>query len=375
MKITYVISGVAKSSNFEWVAQGLQKAGWEQHYFLLQSETETEFSRFLDKQQIQYTFIRLLGKKDFPMAFIKLCFRFMQSKPFILHCHLTEAGLLGLTAGWLCRIKTRVYTRHHSSSNENYAPRAVKYDLFLNRYATQLIAISKNVARHLIRREHVPESKVKLIYHGVAFSESDSVSTQRVEALRIKYQLGSQTPVIGVIARYIHLKGIQYIIPAFQKLLETYPDACLVLANAKGDYTGEIRALLRQIPARNYREIEFESDLFALYRLFQGYVHVPIDEYCEAFGQTYIEALACKIPSVFTLSGIAPEFITDRRNALVVPYCNPERIYTALLELLSTPALCQTITDHGYQDVREKFDIQKTIGDLDHYYHALTDHK
>ncbi len=138
---------------------------------------------------------------------------------------------------------------------------------------------------------------------------------------------GEDAPVIGVVARYEILKGIQCIIPAFRRLLEDFPDAKLVLANAYGHYAHQIRRLLRgMLPDHSYCEIQFEPDPVALYSSFDVFVHTPLVAGYEAFGQVYVEALAAGLPSVFTPSGIAAEFITDQLNAHLVPFQDSDAI-------------------------------------------------
>src|SRR5690606_4491552 len=105
----------------------------------------------------------------------------------------------------------------------------------------------------------------------------------------------------------------------------------------------------------------------ALYKLFDVYVHVPIDEKIEAFGQTYVEALAAGIPSVFTKSGIANDFIEDERNALVVPFRNSEAIYSALLRVLTDETLRESLILEGKKSV-EKFDFHNMADQLDSIY-------
>ena len=77
----------------------------------------------------------------------------------------------------------------------------------------------------------------------------------------MKYDLGSSAPVIGVIARYIEWKGIEYIVEAARIVLRTHPNVLFIFANARGDPT--IAATVRKLPARSYGEIPFEPDLFA----------------------------------------------------------------------------------------------------------------
>ncbi|MBL0097760.1 MAG: glycosyltransferase [Bacteroidetes bacterium] len=86
---------------------------------------------------------------------------------------------------------------------------------------------------------------------------------------------------------------MQYIIPAFERILKSQP---------------------KKLPSDSYIKIEFERDLFSLYSIFDYFIHAPIDPSVEAFGQVYIEALAAGIPSIFTLSGIAPDFIVDGKT-------------------------------------------------------------
>jgi glycosyltransferase involved in cell wall biosynthesis len=126
--------------------------------------------------------------------------------------------------------------------------------------------------------------------------------------------------------------------------------------------------MLSRLPIDNYCEIAFEPDVFALYKLFDVYVHTPIDPELEAFGQTYVEALAAGVPSVFTLSGVAPEFIRHRRNALVVEFENSDLIYKAITELLSNEAMRKELISNGREDVKKMFSLKLLIERLERLY-------
>jgi glycosyltransferase involved in cell wall biosynthesis len=100
-------------------------------------------------------------------------------------------------------------------------------------------------------------------------------------------------------------------------------------------------------------------------------VHVPIDKYVEAFGQTYVEALAMGIPSVFTLSGIANDFIEDKRNAVVVPHCDSDAIYEAIVNILNNSNLRQNVIENGRTDVFNRFNLRTLGAELDLIYSKL----
>lgn len=365
-KVTYILSHINKALAFEWIAEELDRNAFELSFILL-NEGDSYLEQFLKEKQIPVFRVEYAGKKHLWRAFWQVRKLLRKLGTEVIHAHLFDANLVGLSAGKSLGIKKRIYTRHHSTLHHVYFPRAVYYDKFVNWLATDIIAISDVVRQVLVGKEKANPKKVHLVPHGFRFEEFGNVSADRVQVLKDKYNLTS-SPTVGVIARHIHWKGIQYIIPAFGKLLEKYPQAHLLLANAQGDYKPELQRLLDALPAHSYTEIAFEQDLYALYQLLDVYVHAPINEDLEAFGQTYVEALVAGIPSVFTLSGIAHDFIQHEQNALVVPYQNSEAIAEALKRILGDDALRQRLIANGQASVRPRFELSQMIGALEKLY-------
>jgi glycosyltransferase involved in cell wall biosynthesis len=342
----YIISYVNNSLGFYWFFKELASRGIFVKVLFLHWE-EPELKKKVEDLGHSCYYLRYSGKKGLWIVFWRVLRLILKLKPEVVHTHLFDASLIGLTAARLAGVKIRVHTRHHASQHHVYNPGTVKFDRLINRNSTAIIAISGNIRTLLIQKEHVNPSKIHIVYHGfdpVYFSE---VSSNRIETLRKKYNLLNHSPVIGVISRYTHWKGIQFIIPAFKRLLEEYPDALLFLANARGDYAGDIKEMLVEIPASNYREVDYEADASAMYALFDVFVHVPINDHAEAFGQTYAEALLAKRTCIFTLSGIATEFVTDGINACVVPYCDSEAIYEKLKWIIAHPQLGSVMALQG----------------------------
>jgi len=286
---------------------------------------------FLAERKIEFVRIAFSGKKDYVRATMQTRKFLKKNRTDIVHCHMRDANFIGLTAAKLSSIKKRIYTRHHSTYNHLYFPKAVKFDKAVNQLATEIVVISDVVKKTLLK-EDVPESKLTLINHGFNLSKFKLPDQTKVNELRIKYNLDGTQPVIGVIARYIDWKGHQFIIEAFARLKKTYPQAVFVFANAVGPQQVEIKKMILGRLDSSAIEIPFEEDLFSLYQLFDVYVHAPINANVEAFGQTYVEALAAGIPSVFTISGIANEFIVHEENALVVPHEDSASITTKSVE-------------------------------------------
>ncbi len=365
-KIFYIVSQIQKSLAFEWIAAGLKN-----DYgltFILLNASSSSLEDFLVGQGISVKRITYRGKKDFVWTFIKTFFFLLFKRPHIVHAHLFDAQLIGLTSAYLAGIRNRIYTRHNSNYHHVYHPDGVRFDLWSNRIASRIVSISQATDKTLLEMEHVPSSKVVKIPHGFELNVFAKVSPERTEYIREKWKIPKQHPVIGVIARHIEWKGIQFIIPAFQKFLKENPTSCIVLANATGSYHETIMELLKSIPADRVVLIPFEEDVAALYSAFDLYVHTPVDLICEAFGQTYVEALAAGVPSIFTLSGIADEFIIDGRNALVVDFKDAEGIYQALLRLTQDSQLITHLINNGRQDVFLQFGVEPMLISLKKLY-------
>ena len=142
----------------------------------------------------------------------------------------------------------------------------------------------------------------------------------------------------------------------------------MVLANAVGPYKNEIKKLLSELPEGSYTEINFEEDIFALYKLFNVFVHVPIDKQSEAFGQVYIESMASGIPSIVSLSGIAIDYIQNNNNAIVVPFQNSLAIEKGIINLLENDKLKNDIIIRGKESVKQLFSIDSMILKLEELY-------
>jgi glycosyltransferase involved in cell wall biosynthesis len=276
-----------------------------------------------------------------------------------------------MAAAKLAGIPKRIHTRHDATIHHDFHPNAVKYDKVINGLATQIIAITKNVKRILVEMEGVSENKITIIHHGFRLDQFETVTEARKTALLEKY-FPVQKPafVIGAVSRFIEWKGLQYLIPAFEEVFKKNPGAHLVLANAQGPYEAELEKMLEKLPKGSYTKIFFEKDVIALYHLFDVFVHVPVDEQAEAFGQVYIEAMAAGIPSVVTLSGIAPDFIEDGTHALVAPFRDTRTLAEKINSLLQNDELKKRLATNAKKAIATEFSIERMITELEQCYDA-----
>ena len=367
MKVAYIISNLEYAIAFEWIAKEIGDTEIELSFIFLNPQLP-QLASIVQSHGAKIHFVHYNGKISIPIAILSVWKILKQINPDIIHCHMLDASVVGLLSGKMAGVKKRIYTRHHSSFHHVYFPKAVWIDKVCNFLSTNIVAISRTVEEILLK-EDVDKNKIKLIYHGFELDIFQNINHNQIRVLNEKYNSHHKYPVIGVISRWTEWKGIQFIIPAFKKLLQEYPDAKLLLFNAKGDYVFTINSLLSQLPSNSFMTIEFESDIKTLYHVFDIFIHTPIDSHSEAFGQTYVESLASGIPSVFSLSGIANEFIVNRQNALVVPYQNSDAIFNAITELLDNKKLSHEIVENGKKDVVKLFQLKEMINKLKDLYY------
>lgn len=365
-KIIYIVSDIDKALAFEWIAAGLNREKFELSFILLNKKSSV-LQDFCDSIGVKSETIYLHSGWKMVFTFYQLWQRLIKHRPHVIHTHLRYASILGISSGFLAGVKKRIHTRHHSDANHLYYKHAVKTDRWVSRLSTHIVSISDVVTRVLIDLEGVSDKKIVKIPHGFDLGYFSSVEPEREKLLKEKYLPQNSGPVVGVISRYLELKGIIYTIQAFGEIIKTYPNAHLVLANATGPYSTEIAKELSNLPENSFTEIKFEQDLAAVYSMFDVFVHVPIAPQIEAFGQTYIESLATGVPSVFTISGIAKELIVDEHNALVVDYCNSVEIAEAISRILADDSLRSQLIKNGRQSV-EKFNLTTFINRLEVLY-------
>jgi glycosyltransferase involved in cell wall biosynthesis len=365
-KLIYIVSDIDKALAFEWVGEYLQK-DYDLQFILIGSQN-SQLQEYLSQLPVKCHVVSDAAYPTMIAKWWRVVRILFQEKPDIVHTHLWRANLIGLSASWLMRVPRRIYTRHHATIHYREYPSGRKWDILCNALATHIVAISKSIEEILVGWDKANPDKVFLIHHGFDFNYFQSIPEDRIKALRDRLKIADlDSPIIGAISRYTKWKGVQHIIEAFAGVRKNHPGAVLILANASGDYSSEIKKMLASLPTGSYREVVFEKDLAALYQMFDVFVHVPTDQYAEAFGQTYVEALISAVPSVFTLSGVASEFIKHEQNALVVPFENSLALQENMERILTTPALKENLVDNGKNSVLN-FTLQRFIQDLKDLY-------
>lgn len=371
-KVLVVLFNLDRAREHEWYAQLMDQSRYEIHFILI-NRCEGHFANFLKDHGFQLHCFHYAAKIDLLKISYSI-YRLIRKQQYdIVHTHLFESSISGILASWVAGTPVRIVTRHHSDFHHLNSPLGVFMDKLINRLSTHVIAVSRVVRDILIKKEGVHPDKISLIPHGIdtqAFGEA-AVEADRVHEIRRRLVLNDGIKVIGSVSRFIQWKGVQHIIDAFIRLREKRSDVILVLANALGPYESVIMKKLGGLPKESYRLVKFEEDMPALYRCFDCFVHVPVTPTAEAFGQTYIEALASKVPSVITVSGVANDYAENEVNCLVVPYQDSKAIADAIQSLLDGRVDLVKMLDEGRLLVERNYDFKLKYLRIDQLYNRL----
>jgi glycosyltransferase involved in cell wall biosynthesis len=113
-----------------------------------------------------------------------------------------------------------------------------------------------------------------------------------------------------------------------------YPNSHIDIVGAPADSYGLIKDKLVTLDASDYTLTNWNSDVLGFLEKLDVFVHVPIGPQDEAFGLVYIEALASRTPSIFTVSGVLHELPNPEKYAHIVPYENAVSIFDAMVKIL-----------------------------------------
>jgi glycosyltransferase involved in cell wall biosynthesis len=385
IKVTCIFTHLIRWVPFELVAKHINKDKFEIDYIIL-NEGDPMIA-CLKELNIRHRVTSFPDYSNTPEMIKFLYEHLLENKTDIVHTHWFAGSLTGMQAAYYAQVPVRIFTREHPSI-KYYSRHAASKHRLIWECATNVIAVTHKSKEGMIE-DGIPEHKITLIPTGFDVREYENMEISRIEKLRAKYLGNHQGPVIGVAARYVRWKGVEYVIEAYQKLLETYPNALLVLSGTGIDRANidekirnarkedivapqyddiiAITKKLSQLPNHSYIEIPFEADLFALFKLFDVFVHAPTDSIQETFGQVYVDAMLSRIPSVITLAGSAADHAVHRENAWIVDYKNSDQIAEGILALLNDSQLREKIINNAFLSAQQ-YDIKNHIQRLEQFY-------
>lgn len=235
----------------------------------------------------------------------------------IFHTHLVQAGLIGRFFGIIFGVPI-ITTRHYKERGKKNNLLYIMEDLSL-RFNNSVVAISNAVKEHLVKSNYTNEDKCIRIYNPLdnIFVDSDKVITDSFN--------------ITCVGRLHPVKGIDYLVDAFEKICIKIPNAKLFII---GRDDGIRYRILEKIQNHSYKNRIFllgfleTKDIKKMLSQTNVYVQPSLNE---GLGISAIEAMAMECPCVFTNVGGLGEIADKGNNASLVPPGDSQKICEAVL--------------------------------------------
>ncbi len=268
--------------------------------------------------------------------------RRQSSAPLIMHVHSTEFD--------------------RSGGSVNPAVHEVEHESF--KKADHIIAVSEYTKNILHTKYGVKRSRVDVVHNGVTLPHDDTYET--VEDNDILELKKHGYTIILYTGRFTLHKGLDYLIRAMQKVIKIHPRTKLVLVGS-GEKEYELIELSAHLGLSGH--VLFAGwmrgkNLARMYASADVYVQPSVSE---PFGISPLEALTYNTPVIVSKqSGVAEGL----HSALKVDFWDVDGLAEKLIALLSYPALHESLTHDGYDEV-QSFQWSRSAEQCNSIYHSL----
>ncbi len=360
----------------------------KQNYYL------SNLSEFNDRHEIEYFYVTFasedcdfvkdfeargwpvhalgaLSRRRFPQAFRALWKLTNKIGPEIVHTHLFDPSLIGLTVAKGQGRKT-VLTRHHSDAVHEIAslPKRKFYlglENYISRNADHIIAPSRMVREFLVDRERVAKEKVSLIPYGQTATRFDAVTKERIEAVQRELGMLDSLALVNV-SRLYHRKGHKYLFEAFADLLKSGLDATLYLVG-EGEYRGVLQEMAANLAIREkVRFLGWRDDALVIMAAADVIVHPSLED---ALSSAVIESLILERPIVATdISGVRDSLDNGRYGEIVRP-ADTNSFKNSLQKTIENLSEARTRAKAGRQYILKYMDARRVAIEYQRVYGAL----
>jgi len=192
-----------------------------------------------------------------------------------------------------------------------------------------------------------PNRPTHVVHPGIDLDRFDPRRVSPKADLRHKFGLPRNAPVVGIVGRLQHWKGIHVFIDAIKRVRQTYPDVRGIIVggkhNLEPDYPNRLRRQIREAGLeKSIIMVGFQRDVEEWMKVFDVFVHASDRE---PFGIVVIEAMAAGLPVVASDTAGPTEVISDGVSGLFAPFGNSAKLANQITRYLNNPDFAATVGD------------------------------
>ena len=276
---------------------------------------------------------------------------YIRSRPDIVHTWMYHADLIGLILSIFFKKHKLIWSLHHANPSENkfltrIIIRVCKF--FSASVPNKIVACSELACQNHIQHGYSNDNMI-VIENGINF-----VNYSNKTKITESYNFTKDNIVIGHIARWHPIKGHKIFIEMASNLYKNNKKYSFVLVGSGIDWDNkELVKMLKRIDLIDAVELLGErKDINMILNSMDIYISSSINE---SFSLTLVEAIACRVLSISSDTGIARDALSDK--LCVVDINSSYQLIEAVKALVSLPAdNIQEIIDNSYEKIYGRFD-------------------
>lgn len=283
-------------------------------------------------------------------------------RPDIIHTHTPKAGLLGMLAGWLCRVPVRMHTvaglpLMETTGMKRRILEAAEW--ITCNCAQRIYPNSTGLEKFLIRELKVDPGKVKMIGKGssngidTSFFSVTPALEQQARLLRQQHNITAEDLVFSFVGRVVKDKGIVELVTAFKAASDHVikggardKDVRRIFLMIVGPFEQDLDPLPEEVLKflkedkrvilagfqRDVRPWLMASDVFVF------------PSHREGFPNVVMQACLLQVPCIVSDINGCNEIISHDATGLIVPVKNFPALTQAMLRLFEDERLRKSLS-------------------------------
>ncbi len=322
-------------------------------------------------------------KNDFT-AFRKLKKIIREFKPDIVHTHASKAGTLGRLAAASCGVPIIVHTFHghvfHSYFGKLKTTFYKNIERYLAKKSTAIIAISEIQKKELVEIHKIcTAEKVKVIPLGFDLSKFHENMEVKRESFRTKYNLAEDEIAISIIGRLVPVKNHALFLEALKIVSTKTSKKIRAFIVGDGEDRQKIEAKATELNIKfidgtqtNEKALlTFTSWIKEIDVVLAGSDIIALTSYNEGTPVSLIEAQAANKPIVSTNVGGIENVVIENQTALLCENKQLIQFSEALFRLIEDENLRNSMSEKGWNHVKDKFHYTRLVKDMENLYKEL----
>ena len=237
--------------------------------------------------------------------------------------------------------------------------------LLMNRMDV-ILAVAQGQRDQLVTRQYIREDIVRVVYNGIDLDHFKP-RVEREEQCRL-LGLSSKAPIVGTVARLVHLKGVDVFLKAAEAVLKKFPSTQFVVVG-DGPEAHELKRMSQALGiSPSVRFLGSRGDVADTARVFNVGV---LSSRTEALPMAILEYMSLAVPVVATNVGGVSEMVGHGETGLLISEDDPFALAGALEVLLSDRHKARKMGLRGRAKVESCFQISNTVSRTEQLFEKL----